>query len=102
VRLTRAARDIRPHAARAAALLKALANEQRLMILCHLVTEPLSVGELNERIPLSQSALSQHLGVLRAMGVVATTRESQSVIYSLPPGIVTRIIALLHEKFCQR
>ena len=70
--LARAAREMRPHAARAAALLKALGNEQRLMILCNLVTGPLSVGELNERVALSQSALSQHLGVLRDSGVVAT------------------------------
>ena len=99
-KLARASREMRPHAAKAAALLRALANEQRLMILCNLVPGPLSVGELNERVPLSQSALSQHLGVLRESGVVDTTRESQSVIYSLRPSVATRIIALLHEEFC--
>ena len=98
--VAREARALQPHAVKAAALLKALGNEQRLMILCHLVAGPLSVGELNERVPLSQSALSQHLGVLRDCGVVATARASQSVIYTLPPGIVTRIIGLLQEKFC--
>ena len=99
-KLARAVREMRPHAAKAAELLRSLANEQRLMILCNLVAGPLSVGELNERVRLSQSALSQHLGVLREAGVVATTRESQSIIYSLPPGIATRIIGLLHEEFC--
>lgn len=99
-RIARAAREMRPHAARAAALMKALGNEQRLMILCHLVSGPLSVGELNERLPLSQSALSQHLGILRQSGIVITRRESQSIIYSLPQGVVTRIIELLHEKYC--
>lgn len=99
-KLPRAAREMRPHAAKAAALLKALANEQRLMILCHLVSGPLSVGQLNARVPLSQSALSQHLSILRESGLVGTTRESQSVIYSLPSGIATRIIGLLHEEFC--
>ena len=69
-------REIRPHADQAAALLKALANEQRLLILCHLQDGPLSVGELNERVDLSQSALSQHLGVLRESGIVSTTREA--------------------------
>jgi len=54
----RAAREMQPHALKAAALLKALANEQRLMILCHLLRGPLSVSQLNERVPLSQSALS--------------------------------------------
>lgn len=100
--LARAAREMRPHAARAAALLKALGNEQRLMILCHLVSGPLSVGEINERVPLSQSALSQHLGILRDSSVVATRRASQSVFYSLRPGIVTKIIGLLHDEFCPR
>lgn len=101
-KLARASRDMRPHAARAAALLKALGNEQRLMILCNLVAGPLSVGELNERMPLSQSALSQHLGVLRESGIVTTARASQSIIYSLASGVTARIIALLQQEFCPR
>lgn len=99
-KISRAGREMRPHAAKAAQLLRALANEQRLMILCNLVTGPLSVGELNKRLALSQSALSQHLGVLRDSGMVTTVRESQSIIYSLLPGIATRIIGLLQEEFC--
>lgn len=70
------------------------------MILCNPVSGPLAVGELNRCVPLSQSALSQHLGVLRDAGIVVFTRESQSLIYSLPPGIATRIIGLLYEEFC--
>jgi len=57
---------------------------------------------LNERVALSQSALSQHLAVLRDCGIVRTERESQTVWYSLPPGIVTRLLALLHDEFCKR
>ena len=57
------------HAADAAQLLKALGNEQRLHILCNLLDGPLSVGELNQRLDLSQSALSQHLALLRDLGV---------------------------------
>jgi DNA-binding transcriptional ArsR family regulator len=102
VKLARAARDLQPHAIRAAALLKALANEQRLMILCHLVQGPLSVGQLNERVTLSQSALSQHLAVMRSSGIVTTVREAQTVWYSLAPGIVVRLLALLHQEFCGR
>jgi DNA-binding transcriptional ArsR family regulator len=98
----RSAAEIAPHAAQAAALLKALANEQRLMILCNLVEGPLSVGELNERVDLSQSALSQHLAVLREANIVATERESQIIRYSLPEGVVTQIINLLHRTFCAR
>nr|WP_246039027.1 metalloregulator ArsR/SmtB family transcription factor [Peristeroidobacter soli] len=97
-----AAQDIEPHAARAAALLKALANEQRLMILCTLIEGPLSVSELNGRVALSQSALSQHLAVLREAQIVATTRESQSIRYALPAGVATEIIGLLHREFCER
>ncbi len=98
----RAAQEIEAQAARAADLLKALANEQRLMILCHLVQGALSVGELNERVPLSQSALSQHLGILRDSGIVRTERESQTIRYSLPRGFVTKLIEVLHQEFCRR
>ncbi|HYL00679.1 MAG TPA: metalloregulator ArsR/SmtB family transcription factor [Steroidobacteraceae bacterium] len=98
--LARTAREMQPHAMEAAQLLRALANEQRLMVLCHLVQGPLSVGELNRRLPLSQSALSQHLGVLRESGIVQTEREAQTVRYSLPPGVVTRLLGILHQEFC--
>ncbi len=102
VAATPAAREMQPHALKAAELLKALANEQRLIILCNLLQGPLSVGQLNERLPLSQSALSQHLAVLRASGIVRTAREAQSVWYSLPAGVVRRLIAVLHGEFCKR
>jgi ArsR family transcriptional regulator, virulence genes transcriptional regulator len=95
------ARAIKPHADKAAALLKALANEQRLMLLCNLLEGPLSVGELNERVSLSQSALSQHLGVLRDANIVSTTREAQSIRYELSSGVVTRIIEILYKEFCE-
>ncbi len=94
-------RAIKPHADKAAALLKALANEQRLMILCYLLEGPLSVGELNERVALSQSALSQHLGVLREANIVTTTREAQSIRYALSSGAVTRIIEILYKEYCE-
>jgi len=96
------ARDIRPHAQDAAALLKALANDQRLMILCNLLDGPLAVGDLNARVPLSQSALSQHLAVLREAGIVVTERESQTIRYSLPAGPATKIIGILYKEFCER
>ena len=71
-----------------------------MLILCHLLARPLSVGELNERLELSQSALSQHLALLREGGLVDTRREAQSIFYSLPPGPVTRIMALLQDIYC--
>ena len=92
--------DMLEHAAEAAQLLKALGNEQRLLILCNLRDRPLSVGELNERVELSQSALSQHLAILRESGLVETRREAQSIFYSLPPGPVTRVIGVLQDIYC--
>ncbi|MEO8065183.1 MAG: metalloregulator ArsR/SmtB family transcription factor [Pseudomonadota bacterium] len=95
-----AAHAIRPHADKATALLKALANEQRLMILCNLLDGGLTVGEINQRVELSQSALSQHLAVLRESNIVLTQRDAQSIRYSLPAGVVTRIIKILYQEFC--
>jgi DNA-binding transcriptional ArsR family regulator len=88
------------HAADAAQMLKALGNEQRLLILCNLLERPLSVGELNQRLSLSQSALSQHLALLREAGYVETRREAQTIHYSLPDGPVTRVLALLEDIYC--
>src|SRR3546814_5465302 len=67
----------------AADLLKALANSQRLRILCLLHDNELSVGELNQHVELSQSALSQHLAVLREKALVQTRRDAQTVYYTL-------------------
>ena len=88
------------HAGEAAALLKALANDQRLLVLCRLLESPLSVGEINECVPLSQSALSQHLGVLRDAGLVTTSRQSQTVYYSLAQGPALQIMEILYMTFC--
>ena len=92
--------EMHSHAGDAAQLLKALGNEQRLLVLCNLLAGPLSVGELNERVELSQSALSQHLALLREAGLVDTRREAQTIYYSLPPGPVTRVMAVLQEIYC--
>ena len=91
---------MRSHAGSAANLLKALANEKRLMILCLLAEAERSVGELNALVDLSQSALSQHLAVLREEGLVDTRREAQSIYYSLVPGPAYRIIHTLHGIYC--
>ena len=82
-------------------LLKGLANESRLMIVCVLSEGELSVGQLNQRIKLSQSALSQHLAVLREQGMVQTRRESQTIFYRLADTTAINIIELLHEVYCE-
>lgn len=91
---------VQEHASEAAALLKALANDQRLLVLCALLGQSLSVGEINDRVPLSQSALSQHLAVLRAAGLVGTRRQSQTIYYALAPGPALKIMEVLYEAFC--
>ena len=92
--------SMRVHATDAARLLKALANEKRLMLLCLLVGRECSVSELNAQVDLSQSALSQHLAVLREDGLVTTRREAQTIFYALAPGPAERIIATLHDIYC--
>lgn len=92
--------EVREHATEAANFLKALANDQRLLVLCALLEGPLSVGDINERVPLSQSALSQHLSVLRDAGLVTTTRESQTIYYTLAPGPALQIMEVLYATFC--
>ena len=92
--------EMKSHAAEAARLMKALGNEQRLLVLCNLLERPMTVGELNARMDLSQSALSQHLALLREAGLVETRREAQSIHYSLPSGPVVRVMALLQDIYC--
>ncbi len=93
---------MKAHAADAARLMKALGNEQRLHVLCNLLDGPLSVGELNQRLDLSQSALSQHLAILRSKHLVRTRRAGQSIYYSLSSGEAASIMHTLHEQFCRR
>ncbi len=88
------------HVDEAAQLLKALSNRSRLIVLCILSEGELSVGELHKRVSLSQSALSQHLAVLRRDNLVSTRKESQTVHYSLQNDTAVRVIELLHELYC--
>ena len=94
------AETMRAHAAEAARMLKVLGNEKRLMLLCLLVERERSVGDLNVRLELSQSALSQHLAVLREDKLVTTRRDAQTIYYSLAPGPAQRILETLHGIYC--
>jgi ArsR family transcriptional regulator, virulence genes transcriptional regulator len=88
-------------AAEAAALLKLLGNESRLLILCRLVARrEMSVGELVAAVGLSQSALSQHLGKMREDGLLATRREAQTVYYRIADRNAARLLALLKNIYC--
>lgn len=92
--------ELRSNAGQAAELLKAMSNENRLLILCHLGEKELSVSELNQFIDLSQSSLSQHLARLRNDGLVKTRRESQTIYYSIANQSVVRLISFLQQEFC--
>ena len=84
----------------AADLLKAMANEHRLAILCRLAMGEASVGELTAAAGLSQSALSQHLARLRAKGLVSTQRASQQIFYALASEEAKRLLETLHGIYC--
>jgi DNA-binding transcriptional ArsR family regulator len=88
-------------AAEAAGLLKLLANESRLLILCRLALKrELSVSDLAEAVGLSQSALSQHLGKMREDGLLATRREAQTIFYRISDPNAARLLALLKNIYC--
>ena len=96
-----AAELFRDQAGRAVGLLKALSNENRLLIMCYLAeAEEMSVGELGNRLGLSQSALSQHLGKLRDEGLVETRRQSQTIYYRVADPNAVQLLTLLHGLFC--
>ena len=94
--------ELLENASRATDFLKGLANENRLIVLCSLAAGELSVGELNEVVPLSQSALSQHLSALRESGLVLTRRESRTIYYRLNGDNALRIIEVLQSIFCPK
>lgn len=93
--------QMRTTARKAEGMLKLLANEHRLLVLCQLVDGERSVGELAQNIDLTQSALSQHLARLRAEGLVQTRRERRSIYYSLKGEAIQRIIGLLYDLYCR-
>ena len=91
---------LRDSARQASDLLKALSNEHRLLILCHLSQSEMSVGEIQRAIGLGQSALSQHLARLRQDQLVKTRRVAQTIFYSLNGEEARSIIGVLYELYC--
>ena len=89
--------DLEARAGEAARLLKLLASEQRLILLCHLIECECSVGELADYSGLTSSATSQHLARMRAEGLVATRRDAQTIWYRMANADAARIIAVLCE-----
>lgn len=93
-------RSMKKGAANASKLLKTLANPDRLLILCQLVGEERSAGELWKKSTLSQSAFSQHLAVLRRNKIVTTRKVSHTIYYSLANDNAARVLELMYELYC--
>ena len=92
--------ELATSAQEAATLLKALANSDRLMILCLIAEQERNVSELQEILELRQPTLSQQLSRLRAEGIVSTRREGKSIYYSLCDSATGKVIELLYELYC--
>lgn len=92
--------ELQANARLASGLLKALANEHRLLILCQMFDQERSVGELVRMVGLGQSALSQHLARLRREGLVQTRRDAQTIYYSLASEEARAVIRTLYALYC--
>ena len=91
---------LRSSAAQAVGVLKTLANEDRLMLLCQLSQGEHCVSELEEELGIAQPTLSQQLGVLRNEGFVTTRRQGKSIYYSVADTRMLEILVLLHRLYC--
>lgn len=95
--------EFEKNAVEVANILRALANERRLMILCQLVEYgEATVGSLVEEVGISQSALSQHLSKMRDEGIVTFRRESQTLWYRIADQRIEQLFATLHHLFCRK
>ena len=91
---------LRGAATQAVGVLKLLANEDRLLLLCQLSQGERCVSELEEQLDIRQPTLSQQLGVLRNVGAVTTRREGKNIYYSVADPATLEILALLYRLYC--
>ncbi|MBL4931784.1 MULTISPECIES: ArsR/SmtB family transcription factor [Clostridium] len=93
---------MKEYAKEIAELLKVLANENRLMIVCHLIEGPLNVSELHGRLDnLTQSALSQHLSMLKAHKILESNKSGLTITYSIRDERVVKLIEVLKANYCE-
>ena len=92
--------ELQQNANKASDLLKVMANQSRLMILCNLLDGEKSVQQLQGHVGLSQSALSQQLAILRGQNLVSTRREAQNVFYALNSSEAETLIGTLYQLYC--
>ena len=81
-------------------LLKVLANENRLLILCELSKEPMSVGALLEKLEITQSGISQHLAILKSNGILDYDKKAQAIVYSVKDERIYKILEVLKQTYC--
>ena len=81
-------------------LLKVLSNENRLLILCELSKEPMSVGALLEKLDISQSGISQHLAILKSNGLLEYDKKAQTIVYSIKDERIYKVMQVLKETYC--
>lgn len=93
-------RKMRKSATKACSLLRALAHEDRLLLLCQLAHEEHSVSELEELLDIRQPSLSQQLGVLRRQGIVSTRRDGKRIYYSVSSKSALGLLDTLYSEFC--
>lgn len=94
--------DMRKNAGAATSLLKTLAHEDRLMLLCQLCEHEMCVSDLEQVLDIRQPSLSQQLGVLRREGLVTTRRQGKHIYYAVNPGPALQILQQLHVIYCQQ
>ncbi|MEN9874334.1 MAG: hypothetical protein RL186_1231 [Pseudomonadota bacterium] len=96
-----AAGEMAARAGDVAKLLKAIGNEHRLLVLCHLAAMgEANVGALGNAIGLSQSAMSQHLAVMRDEGLLSTRRDGTTIFYAIAEPKLTELMDTLHRLYC--
>ena len=82
-------------------ILKVISNENRLVIVCNLIEKPMTVSELHERMEnLTQSALSQHLAVLKANRILESNKSGLNITYSIRDERIVKVIEVLKENYC--
>ena len=92
--------EMKEKAKEVAELLKVLSNENRLLILCELVKKPQSVGNLLEKLDITQSGISQHLAILKANGILDYHKKAQTVIYSIKDKRIYKLLETIKETYC--
>jgi len=92
--------QLRHNATEAVALLRTLAHEDRLLLICQLSQMEMCVSELETTLGILQPSLSQQLGVLRREGLVTTRREGKHIYYKVIPGPALKLVKLLHKIYC--